>query len=69
MKPQSLPRFNLKSLEKFNIISGWLSIQKNEIYSIVMSSDIAEIFNLGGDLKYFQALIFFKNRDGLRPYA
>lgn len=77
MNPRPRPCFNRSLLDSIRQLQN--SIHKSEaqtstfndqrIAYLVLASRVTGVFNLGGDLNLFQALIKQKDRDGLHAYA
>ena len=73
-KPRGVPSFNvdlLRDLERASqLIEGhFRGNAESPLRYVVLKSGIPNVFNLGGDLGYFQALIDAQDRAGLADYA
>jgi DSF synthase len=74
MKPQPRPCFTPEMVEEISQLYQRLSHapRSTQIHPIryqVMASDIAGVFNLGGDLEMFKTLVVTKDRAALTQYA
>ena len=72
--PGGIPSFNielLRDLERASeIIEGHFRAEQDRaLRYVVLRSGIPGVFNLGGDLGYFQSLIAAQDRAGLAEYA
>lgn len=77
-KPRPRPCFNLPLLAACNEYCQFLQRtraaleHKGQVYTVqssILSSDVPGVFNLGGDLDLFTALIDERNRQGLMEYG
>jgi len=73
--PKGIPCFNLELLHDLErgslLIENYFSTnsETNPLHYIVLHSAIPQVFNVGGDLGYFQRLISVQDRAGLTEYA
>ncbi|MET0069109.1 MAG: crotonase/enoyl-CoA hydratase family protein [Candidatus Thiodiazotropha sp.] len=75
MDPGAIPCFSHQLLKDINNFQSWTSDYLNsgesteEIDFVVFASDVPDIFNLGGDLKFFVEMINSGDRQTLQEYA
>ncbi|VAX12138.1 Enoyl-CoA hydratase [hydrothermal vent metagenome] len=77
MNPRPRPCFNRSLLDSIRQLqssihtsdAGASFFHDQHIAYLVLASRVADVFNLGGDLNLFQALIKQKDREGLHAYA
>jgi DSF synthase len=73
--PKGIPCFNLELLRDLErgsqVIEGHFASnpETSPLHYIVLRSAVPQVFNVGGDLGYFQRLISAKDRVGLAEYA
>jgi len=73
--PKGIPCFNLELLHDLErgsqVIESHFTgnLDKTPLHYIVLRSAVPQVFNVGGDLGYFQRLISAKDRVGLAEYA
>ena len=68
------PCFSLELLDELKLVSAQFADTSPEskyrdVRYVVLASKIPGVFNVGGDLNFFKALIQNKDREGLRLYA
>ncbi|MEW8467666.1 MAG: hypothetical protein AB2637_04005, partial [Candidatus Thiodiazotropha sp.] len=75
MDPGAIPCFSHQLLKDINNFQSWTSDYLNagesteEIDFVVFASDVPDVFNLGGDLKFFVEMINSGDRQTLQAYA
>lgn len=75
--PTPRPCFNLRLLEEMKQFGSWLRMNEGRVATrpyeaikyLIICSDVQGVFNLGGDLDAFQAMIASGDRDGLLAYG